>query len=51
MQAHRSPGALQQFVAMHSATRNRISVLHRCRAAQTIRTHRLEAIDAWKAAA
>ncbi|WP_180900395.1 IS6 family transposase [Martelella soudanensis] len=51
MQGHRSPGALQRFVAMHSATRNCFSVPSRRRAAQTIRYHRLEAFDAWKTAA
>ncbi|MGV1829097.1 IS6 family transposase [Agrobacterium vitis] len=51
MQGHRSPGALQRFVAMHSATRNCFFVPSRRRAAQTIRYHRLEAFDAWKIAA
>lgn len=51
MQGHRSPGALQRFVAMHSATRNCFSVPFRRRAAETIRYHRLEAFVAWKAAA
>lgn len=51
MQGHRSLGALQRFVSMHSATRNCFSVSSRCRAAQTIRYHRLEAFDAWKIAA
>ena len=37
MQGHRSPGALQRFVSMHSATRNCFSVPSRRRAAQTIR--------------
>ncbi|MGR9061578.1 IS6 family transposase (plasmid) [Rhizobium leguminosarum] len=51
MQGHRSPGTLQRFVSMHSATRNCFSVPSRRRAAQTIRYHRLEAFDAWKIAA
>ena len=51
MQGHRSPGALQRFVSMHSATRNRFSVPSHSRAAQTIRYHRLEAFDVWKIAA
>ncbi|MCX2699466.1 DDE-type integrase/transposase/recombinase, partial [Ochrobactrum chromiisoli] len=51
MQGHRSPGALQRFVSMHSATRNCFSVPSRRRAAHTIRYHRLEAFDAWKIAA
>ncbi|KAA9382344.1 IS6 family transposase [Neorhizobium galegae] len=51
MQGHRSPGTLQWFVSMHSATRNCFSVPSRRRAAQTIRYHRLEAFDAWKIAA
>ncbi|WP_340584205.1 IS6 family transposase [Brucella pseudintermedia] len=48
---HRSPGALQRFVSMHSATRNCFSIPSRRRAAHTIRYHRLEAFDAWKIAA
>ena len=51
MQGHRSPGALQRFVAMHSATHNCFSVPSRRRAAQTIRYHHLEAFDVWKIAA
>ncbi|MFD1225834.1 IS6 family transposase, partial [Pseudochrobactrum kiredjianiae] len=50
MQGHRSPGALQRFVAMHSATRNRFSVPSHRRATQTIRYHRLEAFEAWRIA-
>lgn len=51
MQGHRSPGGLQRFVAVHSATRNCFRVpLHR-RSALTIRYHRLEAFDVWKSAA
>ncbi|WP_310014775.1 IS6 family transposase [Brucella pseudogrignonensis] len=51
MQGHRSPGMLQRFVSMYSATRNCFSIPSRRRAAQTIRYHRLEAFDAWKIAA
>ena len=51
MQGFRSPGGLQRFVSMHSATRNRFSVPTHRRSALTIRYHRLEAFDAWKAAA
>lgn len=50
-QGHRSPGGLQRFVSMHSAIRNCFSVPSRRRAALTIRYQRLEAFDAWKAAA
>ena len=48
---HRSPGALERFVSMHSAIRNCFSVPSHRRAAQTIRYHRLEAFDTWKIAA
>jgi len=51
MQGHRSPGALQRFVSMHSATRNRFLVPSHRRSAQTIRYHRLEAFEIWKIAA
>ena len=51
MQGYRSPGGLQRFVSMHSATRNRFSVPSRRRSALTIRYHRLEAFDAWQVAA
>lgn len=51
MQGFRSPGGLQRFVSMQSATRNRFSVPARRRSALTIRYHRLEAFDAWKMAA
>ena len=51
MQGFRSPGTLQRFVSMQSATRNRFSVPARRRSALTIRYHRLEAFDAWKSAA
>ena len=51
MQGFRSPGGLQRFVSMQSATRNRYSVPARRRSALTIRYHRLEAFDAWNMAA
>ena len=51
MQGFRSPGGLQRFVSVQSATRNRFSVPARRRSALTIRYHRMEAFDAWKAAA
>jgi putative transposase len=51
MQGFRSPGGLQRFVSVQSATRNRFSVPARRRSALTIRYHRLEALDAWKMAA
>ena len=51
MQGYQSPSGLQRFVSAHSATRNRFSVPFRRRAALTIRYHRMEAFDAWKAAA
>ncbi|WP_417678695.1 hypothetical protein [Pseudodonghicola sp.] len=51
MQGYRSPGGLQRFVIIHSATCNCFSVPARRRAALTIRYHRLEAFEAWKAAA
>ena len=51
MQGFRSPGGLQRFVSMQSATRNRYSVPARRRSALTIRYHRLEAFEAWKSAA
>lgn len=51
MQGFRSPGGLQRFVSMQSATRNTFSVPARRRAAITIRYHRLEALEAWKNAA
>ena len=51
MQGFRSPGGLQRFVSIHSATRNRSAVRFRRRAALTILCHRMEAFDAWKAAA
>lgn len=50
MQGFRSPGGLQRFISVHSATRNSFSVPARRRNAQTIRYHRMEAIDAWKTA-
>ena len=51
MQGFRSPGGLQRFVSMKSATRNRFSVPARRRSALTIRYNRLEAFEAWKSAA
>ena len=51
MQGFRSPGGLQRFVAVHSAVRNCFSAPSRRRSAITIRYHRLEAFDAWNAAA
>lgn len=51
MQRFRSPGGLQRFVSMQSATRNCFSVPARRRSALTIRYHRLEAFEAWKFAA
>lgn len=51
MQGVRSPGGLQRFVSIHSATRSRFSVPSRRRAALTIRYHRVEAFYAWNAAA
>ncbi len=51
MQGFRSPGGLQRFVPMQSATRNCFSVLARGRSALTLRYHRLKAFEAWKSAA
>nr|WP_245875667.1 DDE-type integrase/transposase/recombinase [Puniceibacterium antarcticum] len=51
MQGGRTPGGLQGFVSIHSTTRNRFALPSRRRAALTIRYHRMEAVDAWKAAA
>jgi putative transposase len=51
MQGFRSPGGLQRFVSMQSATRNRFSVPARRRSALSIRYNRLEAFEAWKSAA
>jgi putative transposase len=51
IQGFRSPGGLQRFVSIHSATRNCFPLPFRRRAALTIRYHRLEAFDAWGAAA
>ncbi|NKX41013.1 IS6 family transposase [Rhodobacteraceae bacterium R_SAG2] len=45
MQGFRSPGALQRFVSIQSATRNCFSVPARRRSAITIRYHRLEALE------
>ncbi len=51
MQGYRSPGGLQRFVSIHSAFRNCFSVPAGRRSALTIRYYRLEAFDAWSAAA
>ena len=51
MQGNRSPGSLQRFVSIHPAIRNCFSVPAHRRSALTIRYHRLEAFDAWNAAA
>ena len=51
MQGFRSPGGLQRFVSVYSATRNCFSVPARRRSALTIRYHRLQALKAWKSAA
>ena len=51
MQGFRSPGGLQRFVSMQSATRNCFSVPARRRSALTIRYHRLETFEMWKSAA
>jgi putative transposase len=45
MQGFRSPGGLQRFVSMQSATRNHFSVPARRRSALTIRYHWLEAFE------
>jgi putative transposase len=51
MQGFRSPGGLQRFASMQSATRNRFSVPARRRSALIIRYHLFEAFEAWKSAA
>ncbi|WP_028956947.1 IS6 family transposase [Sulfitobacter sp. 20_GPM-1509m] len=51
MQSLRSPGALQRFVSMQSATRNCFAAPDRRRSALTIRYHRLEALESWNYAA
>ena len=48
MQGFRSPGGLQRFVSIHSATRNHYSIPARRRSANAVRYHRQEAFDAWK---
>ncbi len=50
MQGFRSASGLQRFISVHSATRNDFFVPARRRYAQTIRYHRMVAIDAWKTA-
>nr|WP_243470726.1 DDE-type integrase/transposase/recombinase [Ruegeria denitrificans] len=49
-QGHRSPGGFKRFAATHSAVRNCFCVPARRCSALTIRNHRFEAFDAWKAA-
>ncbi len=51
MQGFRSPGGLQRFVPMKSATRNHFSVPARRRSALSIRYHRPEAFKMCEAAA
>lgn len=51
MQGFRSPGGLQRFGSMQSATRNCFSVPARRRSALTARDHRFEAFEAWKSVA
>ena len=51
MQGFRSPGGLQRYVSCHSATRNQFFVPARRRSAIQIRYHRMEAFQAWAAAA
>ncbi|MBK0329763.1 IS6 family transposase [Rhodobacteraceae bacterium F11138] len=51
MQSFRSPGGLQRFASIHSATRNCFVVPARRRAALTIRYHRMQAFEAWATAA
>lgn len=50
-QGFRSPGGLQRYVSCHSAVRNCFSVPARRRSAIQIRYHRMEAFEAWEAAA
>nr|WP_309504589.1 IS6 family transposase [uncultured Roseovarius sp.] len=50
MQGYRPPGNLQRFVSIHSTIQNCFSVPARRRSTMTIRYHKLEAFDAWKAA-
>ena len=45
MLGFRSPGGLQRFASMQSATRNHFSVPTRRRSALNIRYHRLEAFE------
>ena len=51
MRGHRSPGGLQRFVSMHSATRNCFVPLRHRHSAQGRRYHRLEALGIWREAA
>ena len=48
MQGFRSPGGLQRFVSVFSATRNLFVPAARRRSALATRLHRLEAFDAWR---
>ncbi len=48
MQGFRSPGSLQRFAAVHSATRNCFSVPAHRRNALAIRYHRMAVTAAWK---
>ena len=51
MQGFRTPGGLQRFVSIYSATRNHFSAPAHRRTAIQIRYHRMEAFNAWNAAA
>lgn len=51
MQGFRSPGGLQRFISLHSATLNRFFAPHYRRTALKTRYHRMEAFDTWKVAA
>lgn len=51
VQVFRSLGGLQRYVSYHSAIRNTFFAPARRRSAIQIRYHRMEALDAWKAAA
>jgi putative transposase len=51
MQGFRSPGGLQRFASVFSATRNLFVPPRSRRSALAIHLHRLDAMEAWKAAA
>lgn len=51
MRGHRTPGGLQRFVSMHSATRNCLVPLRHRRSAQSGRYHRIKARGIWREAA